>query len=132
MTHLRLRGLLALSLLLAATACGSAAGAGPRPVSSNRLNLTPEEMQTAVYSDVYAAVETLRPAWLREYTTSLYGGPERVQVYLDGIKLGGPEMLRGISPNAVGHLEFLSSIEASQRYGLNHGAGAILVTTVRR
>jgi hypothetical protein len=132
MTHLRLRGLLALALLLASTACGSAAGAGPRPVSSSRLRLTQEEMQKAVYSDAYAAVENLRPSWLREYTMSLYGGPERVQVYLDGIKLGGPEALRGISPTAVDHLEFLSAIEASQRYGLNHSAGAILVTTVRR
>lgn len=131
MTHLRLRGLLALALVLVSAACTSA-GAGPRPVVSNRLHLTPEEMQSTVYSDMYAAVETLRPAWLREYTMSIKGGPERVQVYLDGMKLGGPEMLRGIAPTSVGHVEFMSAIEASQRYGLNHGAGAIVVTTVRR
>jgi hypothetical protein len=131
MKILRSRALLALALVLTSAACGGA-GAGPRPVGANRLHLTPEDMETAVYSDVYAAVESLRPSWLREYTTSIQGGPERVQVYLDGMRLGGPEMLRGIAPTSVGHLEFLSAIEASQRYGLNHGAGAILVSTLRR
>ncbi|HYW07747.1 MAG TPA: hypothetical protein VE913_12365 [Longimicrobium sp.] len=132
MKTFRSRALLALVLVLTSAACGAGVGAGPRPVGTSRLHLTPQEMQNAVYSDVYAAVETLRPSWLREYTTSLQGGPERVQVYLDGMKLGGPEMLRGISATSVGHLEFLSAIEASQRYGLNHGAGAILVSTLRR
>jgi len=131
MNDIRLRGLVACALVLVAAACGGA-GAGPRPVRPSRAHLTPEDFLEASFTDAYSVVETLRPAWLREYPTSILGEPERAQVYIDGMRLGGPELLRGIATNSIGHIEFLNGLEASQRFGLDHGAGAILVSTLAR
>jgi hypothetical protein len=63
----------------------------------------------------------LNPAGGREFEPT---------VYLDNLKLGGPEELLRISAIDVIAIRFLTPIEASARFGpSSRGGGAILLTT---
>jgi hypothetical protein len=63
----------------------------------------------------------LNPAFGREFEPT---------VYLDNLKLGGPEELLRISAIDVIAIRFLTPIEASARFGpSSRGGGAILLTT---
>ena len=85
-------------------------------------------MQTGA-RDVLTAVQQLRPHWLSVRGASSINNVETVKVYLDGSLLGGPQQLRQLSTQSVSSVRHLSGIDASQRYGLDHGQGAILVFT---
>ena len=51
------------------------------------------------------------------------------RVYVNGARLaGGVERLKQIRTESVLHIRYLSSIDATTRYGLGHQNGAILVT----
>jgi hypothetical protein len=77
-------------------------------------------------------VQSLRPRWLRVRGVTSVAGSETVKVYLDGSLLGSPQSLRQISTHSIGSLRYLSGLEATQRYGLDHGAGAIIASTQGR
>jgi hypothetical protein len=89
-------------------------------------------MDASGHSDVLSLVQSLRPRWLRVRGASSIAGRETVQVYLDGSRLGGPESLRQLSTHSIGSLRYLDGLEATQRWGLDHGAGAIVVSTQGR
>jgi hypothetical protein len=57
-------------------------------------------------------------------------GPDGLIVILDRTLLGGPEALREIPINRVLSVEFLSSAQASSRYGRRSRDGAIVVHTL--
>jgi hypothetical protein len=48
-------------------------------------------------------------------------------IYLDGMKSGDPDVLKGIRTANVEEVRYLSPSQASMDYGLGHEAGAILV-----
>ncbi len=50
-------------------------------------------------------------------------------VYRDGVLVGAKAALRSIKVGDVAEVRRLSPSEASQRFGLDHGAGAILITS---
>jgi hypothetical protein len=52
-----------------------------------------------------------------------------VKVYLDGSLMGGLDQLKAISVRSIASIRFLDGLEASNRWGLNHGMGAIVVST---
>jgi hypothetical protein len=57
----------------------------------------------------------------------------QIHVYLDRVAVGGIEMLQRVPKEAIVRVEWLSSIDATIRYGAGHMAGVIDVTTgVRR
>src|SRR2546423_588852 len=74
----------------------------------------------------YDAVLRLRPT-----APSPAGGSSfEPTVYLDNLKLGGPEELTRISAIDIIGIRFLTPIEASARFGPSfRGGGAILLTT---
>ena len=115
------------ALLLLLIGCGAARGPGS---TSNRNVLSLEEMQQAGYSDAFTTVQSLRPQWLvkRGATSSR---AQSIKVYLDGSLLGPPESLRQITTRSISHMQYLNGLQASERYGLDHDLGAILVTTRR-
>lgn len=127
-------------LLLAGAACSGARSpspAGARPPeaeapgrSSSRLGA--QEIRTATQPDAFLLVQALRPTWLRKRGTGTITGREVIKVYRDGVLIGGPEALRQVTTNSIESLEFLDGITATQRWGLDHGNGAIVVTTRRR
>lgn len=73
-------------------------------------------------SDLLSVIRAERPLWL-----SQRGSEARVAVYVDGMRLGGPEELRGFEVTHVRALEYIDGRNATTRFGLNHGNGAILI-----
>lgn len=123
-----IRNLLPVMLLLVLSACASS-GTGASGRSSSTV-LTQEEMARAGHNDAFSAVQSMRPQWLRvRGASSMSGGGEAVQVYLDGSRLGGVDHLRSLTVTSISTISHLDGLEATQRYGLGHGAGAILVST---
>jgi hypothetical protein len=121
------RPYLPLLALLLATACSARAGES----STSRNFIYSDELQTVAYTDLYMVVQALRPSWLRNQSPQSFHVPEQVWVYLDGNRLGGPTELKQILPRSVVSIQFYSPIEATQRWGLDHGQGAIVVTSRR-
>ena len=74
----------------------------------------------------YDAVLRLRPTALNPAG----GFSFQPSVYLDGLRLGGPEELNHISAIDIIGIEFLTSIETAAKYGpTGRDGGAILLTT---
>lgn len=118
--------LLALAVVLAG--CAPRAGGSAAPP---RNFISAEEIAGATAADLYLAVQTLRPGWLRRQGPQSISYDSQIWVYMDGMKLGGVDQLRQITVSGVESLQFLPGIEASQRWGLDHGHGAIVITSRR-
>lgn len=103
---------------------GSEAEARP-----DRSELTSEAIARVGAQDAFTAIQTLRPHWLRVRGTTSFRNQKSVRIYLDGNLMGGPAFLRQISAESLGSVKYLDGLEASQRYGLDHGEGAILLFT---
>lgn len=123
-----MKSLVLIPVIALAAACASGSGGGAAR-NSDRSMLTPEEIAKAGSRDAYTAVQTLRPHWLSNRGPSSFRQNVVVRVYLDGNMLGGPEYLRQITISSVSSIRHMDGLEATQRYGLDHGAGAILVFT---
>jgi hypothetical protein len=92
-------------------------------------------------ANAYDVVRLLRPYMLVARgsgrspgsTLSMPNDPYEIHVYLDRVAVGGLEMLQHVPKEAIIRVEWLSSIDATIRYGTGHMAGVIDVTTgVRR
>jgi hypothetical protein len=119
--------LLPIAILLLATAC-SARGPGTAG-RADRNVISTEEMLEAGYNDAFTTVQTLRPQWLSRRGVSTINMRESVKVYLDGSLMGGPDQLQQIRTRSISSIRYMDGIEASQRWGLDHGLGAIVVST---
>jgi hypothetical protein len=124
MKKIRLAAVL-LAVLL--TACSARPGerTGPRNL------ITGQELSSAASADLYLAVQSLRPQWLRQMSRQSIYQNEQIWVYMDGLRLGGVDQLKQILPAIVESVQFLTGLEATQRWGLDHGHGAIVVTSRR-
>jgi hypothetical protein len=108
-----------------------AAAPAPRPPRRDRNRLTREDLAARTESDLLALLQGARPSWLRARgPVSITQQSEQVWVYRDGIRMGGVQVLEQMRPGEVREIEFLPGHEATQRYGLDHGAGAIVVTSL--
>ena len=115
---------LALSLGLAGCAAGAGSGTdGPRR-SANRI--TRVELEEVSQLDAYQAVQRLRPNWLRPR------GGQTAQVIVDGSRQPGRlDVLRQYRAAQVEEMRFMSSSDATTRYGTGYDGGAILITSRR-
>lgn len=90
------------------------------------------EAELATYADrpVVQAIQRLRPQFLRTRGVSSVNrtAVDVVVVYLGGTRMGGPEALEQIRTADVREIRYLSPSDASQRFGLNHSNGAIILT----
>lgn len=104
-----------------------------RPVLSRNI-LTSAEIDKTNAVSALDAVQSLRPHFLNTRGSQSIQDPTPIQpvVYLDGMRLGPPSTMAMINASSVITIEYISSIEASSRYGLGHQGGAILVTTRRQ
>lgn len=119
-------------LVLILCSCATSGSTGSRG-SGNKL--TADEIAEVSALTAYEAVEYARPQWLRPRrlragaTPSMGSDRAGPVVYLDGVRVGTPEELRRLRADAVAEMEYLSPSDATNRFGTNHDAGAILVTT---
>ena len=99
--------------------------------SARRSLLTRADWAHLNAGDAHEVISRLRPQWLRSRSVA---GPNaqrsQILVYLDGMKLGSTAELRQINVSAVTRMEHLSGIEATRRFGSDHGAGAIVLETL--
>lgn len=129
---------------LALTACASTqsapdvqlAGMAVDDVHSSNSNvLVAQEIGRTDGRTAWAVVERLRPdfivaatAWSGGGRSAFYMDSARV-VYVDGARAGGLEQLRWIRAEAVQQIERLDGPAATARFGADHAAGALMVTT---
>ena len=90
--------------------------------------ITAAELQNSAYPTAFEVVQALRPGWLRLRGATSFR-TEYVRVYLDGSLLGAPEQLRNITTRSISSMRFLDGVAATERWGLDHGQGAIVVST---
>ena len=99
--------------LLTVMVLAGCASAGGEQGRRNTSVLTREEMAEVQVSNVYDAVERLRPRWLQIRTQLSLTSPTEIVVFMDRNFLGGPEMLRQFSPNDVARLRYMDGTTAS-------------------
>jgi hypothetical protein len=123
-----LKARLALVLLLfSAVGCAGATSQGGAAGRSDLL--VEEQLRSRGFANLYEAVETLRSNWLRTRGQDSFSTPTEIQVYMDNVRLGGVGALRQISPSTVTYIQWYNANEATARWGIGHGAGAIYVST---
>jgi hypothetical protein len=118
-----------LLLLLLAASCSGASRAGTR---IDRSSIELPEIREANYPDAFALVQALRPNWLITRGQGSITQREEIKVYLDGLLMGGVEYLKQISTQSISFIRWYDGLEATQRWGLDHGLGAIAVSTRRQ
>lgn len=99
---------------------------------SDRSILSKDDIRATQYTNLYDVVATLRGNWIRVRSADSFGKSSTVQVYLDMQRLNGVDELRTMSPLNVLSVRFLDPIQASARWGLDHGAGAIFILTEKK
>lgn len=119
----------ALRLALVAAALVLAACAPPpsRAVAStNSKVISSSELAAGTQPNLYDFVNAVRPRWLRPRTiggripSSQRGGTldagTAITVFVDNMRVGGPEVLRGYSRDGIESLRFYDISEAQQRF----------------
>jgi hypothetical protein len=120
-----------------AGACASNPASGPTQSSS-----TPSRSTTRVRSDVITAeelakvdapnallaVQRLRPQFLQTRGQTTIMSSSEIQVYVDGTRMGGVQSLEQINTVDIKEIRWLSSSEATQRFGTGNAQGAIVIT----
>ena len=135
------------ALLLAACATGavpiqsdladaSMPVAEPRPVrrASMRDPITAADIARINAASAYDAVVKLRANFLQHRGVNSFMQPvssTRPVVFVDGMEVGTLFELRSIPARDVSEIRFLTSSEATYRYGQGYLAGVIHVTTKR-
>lgn len=100
---------------------------------SDRSTLSRDEIRSTQFNNMFEVIRALRGNWVRTRTAESFGKSSVLQVYLDMQRLsGGLDELRQLTPVNVELVRFLDPIQASARFGLDHGAGALLITTAKR
>ena len=114
--------------LVSLAACGAKTG---HVAPQNRNLITADEIAKSNASNAYEAVERLRPAFLRTRGPQSIQNPEPVtpMIYVDGMRFGTLQSLTQVPALGIISIQYLSAIDASQRFGLGNEGGAIIITT---
>ena len=116
-------------------ACVAACASAPRMETNapvrDRLVLLRSEINETDVNDVYDAIARLRPQFFnrRGETSFLLRARTFVNVYIDNMRLGGIESLRGIPVQSVYSIRYFNAAEATYRWGMNNSGGAIQLIT---
>ena len=121
------RWFLAIAMLTFGSACAHPV-TGTK-TSTDRSVIARDEMDRGHYATVYDAVSALRRNWLQPRGADSFNNPSQVKVYLDNIMLGGTETLKNLVPMSVTSIKYYDGIAATTRWGIDHGAGAIVVSS---
>ena len=116
---------LAMAVLFAACA---GRGATTTPGIDRNL-LVQDQFADRGFHTAYDVIESMRANWLSTRGPDSFQSASHIQVYLDGVRVGGTETLRTIDIRPVTYIRFFDGVAATARWGLDHGAGAIYVST---
>ncbi len=94
--------------------------------------ITRQQMLENKFVTVYDAVTALHSNWLNVRPNTLTSTQEDVVIYYDATRLGGPQELSNIRVTDVQYVEHLDAVAATQRYGVGHSQGVILVSSHAR
>ena len=123
-------------LVLAAAVTASAACSAGAPYGFHRATAAPfpsrdilgeAEIRASHVTTAYDAIMRLRPTyvtWQRIAT-----GYERRLVYVDGMLMGGLDVLRTMPAADIHEVRLLTPVSGAYAYPLNNSGGAILITT---
>ena len=121
--------LLSFAVALGLTGCASSGGGGggARPEGASSTRIVRAELASFPQVNLQEAVRRLRAGWLRPRVNI-----PSPMLYVDGARRGPASTeLLNIRSAEVEQLEFMSSSDATTRYGVGHVGGAILVTMIR-
>ena len=118
-----------LLLLVLAFAAGCSASAPGARTSTRSDTITVDDLRSANATNLYDAVRTIRPNWLRARSPNSLSNQGQVQVYFDDTRIGGVDGLRSIPTQGIAYIRWHDPISASARWGLDHEQGAIVVST---
>jgi hypothetical protein len=116
-----------LVLVLTAGCAASRPGAGQE--KPEQALLTREQIDDPRFSTAYDAVRALRNNWLNARGNASFRFKVEVQVYLDGVHLGGVQALQSISTPAIQYIRYINGTDATTRWGIGHGRGVIFIGT---
>ena len=119
----------AVAALLALAACGPTKPGHAAP--QNRYLITSDEIAKSNASNAYEAVQRLRPAFLqtRGSQSIQNTAPPTPTVYVDGMKYGALQSLMSLPAISIVSIQYMTALDATQRFGIGNDGGAILVTT---
>ena len=122
------------SIIALALVMASCSSAGTGSASSRNSNVvTAEELAEVDYLNCLEAVQRLRPNWLRVRGQATFNrqASSGIRLYVDGRRRNNIIELENIPAADIRRMRYLTSREATTRYGTDHGDGAILVETKR-
>ena len=115
------------SMLVAVGACASSKSSGSQSVHRTGNAIDANDIASTAASNVYDAIQRLRPQWLTSTRIRRGGSGDDLIVYLDSNRYGTMNSLRSLSIGGVQEVRYFSASEATNRYGTGHTGGAILV-----
>lgn len=124
------RRLFILSILLIASACGSAQVAPENRTRSRSDRLTQEEIERTGMTNMFDVIQRLQPGWLTPQRER--GLPAPIGVFVDGVRVGEGEFLRQIPASQVAEARFLNNrdvaAELTTRQQIGIGSAIMLMT----
>jgi hypothetical protein len=97
--------------------------------STDRSVITQTQFSEYHFNSAYDAVASLRANWMNTRGPDSFSHPSAVRVYLDNVLLGDTATLKTIPVTNVVYMRYYDGVSASARWGLDHGAGVIFVST---
>ena len=123
-------------LALAVAITASAACSSSAPYGFHRATAAPfpsrdilgeAEIRGAHVTTAYEAIMRLRPTYVTWQRSST--GNERRLVYVDGMLMGGLDVLRTMPAGDIHEVRLLRAVNGGYAFPLNNSAGALLITT---
>ncbi|MGH9421140.1 MAG: hypothetical protein ACRD3J_14280 [Thermoanaerobaculia bacterium] len=123
----------AAACLMVVMACGSAPTQTVGVIGRNRNVILAPEIESYRTSGMtaYDIVAHLRPEYLKNRGISNFSqsAPLTATVYVNGAAYGDIDTLKSFDAGIVTEIRYLSASDATTRFGTDHTAGAILVST---
>jgi hypothetical protein len=127
-----MRSFFAALALIASSGCASAPPANTETGARTQRRadvIAEDELRRSDAVNVLEAIRQLRPRFLQQRGDASINARSGMQVvvYIDDMRAGQLEVLESLHPTEVREIRHLDGPQASARFGLNHGGGAILV-----
>lgn len=120
-----------IAAFIASAACSASAPYGFHRATAepfpSRDMLGEAEIRGAHVTTAYEAIMRLRPTYVSWQRIST--GNERRLVYVDGMLMGGLEVLRSMPAADIHEIRLLTNVSGAYGYPLNNSGGALLITT---